>query len=100
MRFALDKTDLIVSQGELDEGQLLRYRKPADPTQLWDEQLLATLRRPHALVNRGGAILAGENSGAGSRLWPGGTLRHGVHTFIEIDRGLIAVGPDSISIVN
>ncbi len=50
LRLALDGSDLIVAQGELPSGRVSRFRKPADPTQLWIEEPLGVFRYPRALA--------------------------------------------------
>ena len=83
LRLVLDGTDLIVAQGELLNGRVSRFRRPADPKQLWIEQALGVFRYPRALavlptapprhhspgnvrlltraVPNGGSVLIGEN---------------------------------------
>jgi hypothetical protein len=50
LRLAFDGPDLIVAQGELPQGRVSRFRKPADPTQLWMEEPLGVFRYPRALA--------------------------------------------------
>jgi hypothetical protein len=66
---ALDGSDVIAAQGELAEGHVWRYRKPADPRQLWIETDLGVFHRPAGIA---GGLIA-ENNGAGSRLFLDGT---------------------------
>lgn len=50
LRLILDGPDLIVAQGELTNGRVSRFRKPADPTQLWIEEPLGVFHYPRALA--------------------------------------------------
>jgi hypothetical protein len=84
LRLALDGTDLIVAQGELLNGRVSRFRKPADPKRLWIEEVLGVFHYPRALavlpaaparhhspgtirlltraVPNGGSVLVGEDN--------------------------------------
>ena len=100
-RMLADGGDLIVAQGEMATGRVIRFRKPADPKQLWAEIPLAELHYPHALARVGGKIWVAENNGPGSRLLrlPGGMssrLEDGVHTLIPYRGGALAIGRNGI----
>ena len=101
-RMLMDGPDLVAAQGEMESGRVTRFRKPADPKQLWTEIPMAELHYPHALARVGGQIWVGENNGSGSRLvkFPGrGTtvLKQGVHTLIPYRKGALAIGADTVT---
>ena len=101
-RMLLDGPDLIVSQGEMEHGRVVRFKKPADPKQLWNEVPLAELHFPHALARVRGKLWVAENNGPSSRLvrLPGGRstrLGHGVNTLIPYRNGALAIGADEVT---
>ena len=63
-RVSLDGRDLIAAQGELAGGRVWRYRKPADPRQLWIETDLGEFHRPADITLRwrGRSVLAGTDA--------------------------------------
>ena len=65
LRLELNDDDLTVAQGELANGRVARFHKPADPKQLWTEQRLGEFHYPRALA---GALI-GEDNGPHSRLF-------------------------------
>lgn len=69
MTLALQGRELIAAQGHMEEGSVFRYTPPANPTELWAEQVVASgLHFPHALACVTAGIVVGENNGPGSRL--------------------------------
>jgi hypothetical protein len=82
MRLAMAGTSLIASQGHLAEGKVMRFEKPADPTQQWIEQRIDVRPYPHGL-----AVLASGKVEVSPAP---------IHTLIAIGNDVIAVGPNSI----
>jgi hypothetical protein len=106
MRLVLRGKELIVAQGHMQDGLLLRYTRTADPTQLWTEQTIAPgLHYPHALASGAPGIVVGENNGPGSRLWVVredarmdliGTT-NGLHTAFVIGGRVLTVGATGLT---
>jgi len=95
LRIIADGNDLIVAQGELSNGRVARFRKPADPKQLWTEEPLGTYHYPRAL----GAGLIGEDNGSGSRLFLDGReagATAGIHTAFRRGAGWVLVGRSGV----
>ncbi len=105
MRLVLQRNQVLAAQGHTSDGLLLRYTPPSDPTQLWKEEVVASgLHFAHALVLSPFGIVAGENSGAGSRLMllrDDGRLEqigitNGIHTAFAIGDRILTVGSESV----
>jgi len=93
LRLVLENGDLLVAQGELPEGRVARFRKPADPKQLWTEELIGRYHYPRAFTG----VLIGEDNGPHSRLSVHGNLvgeTNGVHIAFPYRTGFILVGKD------
>jgi len=95
LRLALVGRDLYVAQGELPDGLVSRFRKPADPKQLWIEERLGEFHYPRAFTGR----LIGEDNGPQSRLFvdgkPAGETS-GVHTAFPYRDGFVLIGRDGV----
>lgn len=90
-RLEWDGHALTAAQGELYEGGVFRFTRPADPTQLWPEDKLGFYHYPHALAD----TLWSENNGPGSRFFRDGRLAgttDGVHTALRWRGGYVLVG--------
>ncbi len=105
MRLAFYGRTLIAAQSHMEEGMLLRYLPPPDPTQLWNEELVVSgLRFPHGLAVSPFGITVGENNGPGSRLLlvrPTGHVEEietteGIHTAFALGSRILTVGSDYI----
>lgn len=95
LRLALDHGGLIVAQGELPNGRVTRFRKPADPKQLWIEEPIGEFHYARALVEG----LMGEDNGPHSRLFLNGKLAgetNGIHVAFRYRTGFILVGRDRV----
>jgi hypothetical protein len=91
LRLQLVNGDLMVAQGELANGRVARFRKPADPTQLWTEERLGEFHYPRALAGK----LIGEDNGPRSRLFLNGKVAaetNGIHSAFRYRRGYVLVG--------
>jgi hypothetical protein len=93
--------DLVASQGHMNPGRLIVFRKASEPQEQWPSVLLAeNLAFPHALLVRGSEIIVAENSGRRSRLLRftstgERTLLHtGVdaHTIVAVAGGFVTIG--------
>ena len=66
------KTVVVEAESEASPARFAWFEPPADPKQLWvrhDIAVAGGLHRPRVLVSAGdGAVLVGEDNGAGSRL--------------------------------
>jgi hypothetical protein len=97
LRLHLVNGDLLVAQGELANGRVARFRKPADPTQLWVEEPLGEFHYPRALAGK----LIGEDNGPHSRLFLNGKVvaeTNGIHSAFRFRRGYVLVGRDGVYI--
>ena len=95
LRLALVNGDLMVAQGELASGRAARFRKPADPKQLWIEERLGEFHYPRALAGN----LIGEDNGLHSRLFMNGKPvgeTPGIHSAFRYRRGYVLVGRDGV----
>jgi hypothetical protein len=95
LRLVFDHGDLVVAQGELPNGRVARFRKPADPKQLWIEEAIGEFHHPRALAEG----LIGEDNGPHSRLFLNGKLvgeTDGVHTAIRYRNGFVLVGRSGV----
>ena len=98
LRLALVDGDLMVSQGELANGHVSRFRKPPDPKQLWIEERLGEYHYPRGFTG----TLVGEDNGRHSRLFLNGKLAgetNGIHTAIRYRNGFILIGMASLRLV-
>ena len=95
MRLQWTNGRLLVSQGQIEQGKVVLFTPPSDPTQLWHPDLIAEgLPHPHA-ASRGNDILIAE----GARLWlirnaKKRLLHEGfpIHTLLETKDGFLAIG--------
>ncbi len=95
LRLQLVNGDLMVAQGELQNGRVARFLKPADPTQLWTEELIGRFHFPRALAGK----LIGEDNGPHSRLFLNGKVvaeTNGIHTAFRYRRGYVLVGRNGV----
>jgi len=95
LRLQLVNGDLMVAQGELANGRVARFRKPADPKQLWAEELLGEFHYPRALAGK----LIGEDNGPRSRLFLNGKVAaetNGIHSAFRYRRGYVLVGRNGV----
>jgi hypothetical protein len=105
MRFAVQGRELWAAQGHMKSGNLLRYRPEGDPTQLWEETVIAQgLRYPHAIVAGPFGLVVAENDGPGSGVFvaaESGALKRiatsdGLHSMLAMDGQLVGIGPHAI----
>jgi hypothetical protein len=93
---------LLWLESKRSPGRAYWFRPPADPRQLWIEEIFPIeLRFPRAVLAAGGRLWIGENNGAQSRLieWPKKRIRPAggpVHAFVETPTGVVIIGPSGI----
>lgn len=95
LRLEMQGAGLLVAQGELANGLVSRFRKPADPKQLWIEERLGEFHYPRAIVDD----LIAEDNGPRSRLFLNGQRvgeTNGILAAFRYRRGFILVGHDGI----
>jgi len=95
LRLALMDGDLLVSQGELADGLVTRFHKPADPKQLWIEDRIGEFHYPRGLT----ADLVAEDNGPHSRLSMHGQFvgeTNGIHTAFRYGDGFVLIGHDGV----
>ncbi len=95
LRLALTEDGLMVAQGELANGIVARFRKPADPKQLWIEERLGEFHYPRAFTDG----LIGEDNGPHSRLFLNGKLvgeTAGIHTAFRYRDGFVLVSRNRV----
>ena len=106
MRFALTP-DLVVAQGHLADGKVIRYEKNTNIREQWIEHPIGAelnLKFPHGLVSLGeGRFVVSENNGVDSRVILFTPQGHRVigkgapaHTLFVVQGKILAVGPDQI----
>ncbi|MBS1830853.1 MAG: hypothetical protein JST93_36495 [Acidobacteria bacterium] len=95
MRLQWTNGRLLASQGELEQGKVVLFTPPPDPTQLWRPAIIAEyLPHPHAATRGNDTIIA-----EGTRLWlianQQKRLLHdslAIHTLLETNDGFLAIG--------
>jgi hypothetical protein len=96
---------MVGAQGHVSTGLVARFDKPADPTQLWTEHILARLTRPHGLAIWNGSIVVGEDNGRDSRIYLFDSKGkrseigrgHDVLTILPVDQtALITIGRNAV----
>jgi hypothetical protein len=94
LRIAISGGEVIAAESEASPARIARFTKPDDPKQFWREAFIEVpggVKRPGALAVHGGAVLAGEDRGAGSRLW---TIQAGQASVLETSSGYLEIWPD------
>jgi len=96
LRLAFVDGDLMVAQGELPNGRVARFRKSADPKQLWIEERVVEFHYPRGFT---GDLIA-EDNGPHSRLSVHGKFvgeTEGIHTAFRYRDGFVLIGRDSVT---